>query len=474
MAEKEQPTSAVVKRFPLSVEHFADDALGLKPFCKKLEEYLIVDHDFVEGSLVVSLNAEFGFGKSTFLKMWENDLKARTEDAPETPLVINLNAWESDYYDEPLLPIISVLIEAIEAQIEDPKKDPKFQKLKDAAKDVAWFSLGIANSIIKEGLKIDVIKAGEFAEKKADARQEDQEAVRPDLLDDYQKRRDALWDLKRLLKEFLEGDTPKAFIFIDELDRCRPNYAVSYLETIKHVFDINGLVFILAVDYEHLQNSAKSLYGRDLKFPEYFRKFVHRSFDLPEPSNSKREEYARRLADFYLHNKTTRFTKFNLRDSWDRIPELMVALDFTPRESMEFFRTLGHTTSAPEEQKSHFYVGYGIGIMLMCALKIGRTDLYKSLGKAGTPHREVLEIFQNAFDPDSAYWWFLVYLGGFTDLSPAYSILESANLLPDKATKESVTKDAAGYATQIWGRGFLSDRYPQFHAMIESTELSPA
>jgi hypothetical protein len=459
-------------RFPLSVETFKEDALGLEPFCRKLEDYLIVDHDFVEGSLVVSLNAEFGFGKSTFLKMWENDLQVRLENDDNTPLVINLNAWESDYYDEPLLPIISALIEAIGCSVQNPEKDPQFQKLKNAAKDVAWFAVSLANSVIKEGLKIDPIGAGEFAQEKADNRKSESESKRPDLLDEYQKRRQALWNLKRLLKEYLEGDTPKAFIFIDELDRCRPNYAVSYLETIKHVFDINGLVFVLAVDYEHLQNSAKSLYGPDLKFPKYFRKFVHRSFELPKPTDSKRKEFAKRLTDFYLHNKSNRFTKLNLRDSWEQIPELVSALKMTPRECMEFFRILGHTTGFTKKQEGAYYVGYGLGIMLMCALKVGRPDLYQSLGKGETPHDAILEIFKHAFKPEDAYWWFIIYMKGFIDISPIYSTLKSANLLPNNATEESIQQEIENRAAYSGGRGFMSDLYPQFYAMIESSELS--
>ena len=246
--------SEATKPFKPNVECFDDDAFGLKTFCHKLENYLIVDHEFVEGSLVVSLNAEFGFGKSTFFKMWENDLVARLKEDKETPLTISLNAWESDYYDEPLVPVIGTLIEAIEKQIEDPEKDEKFQKLKNAAKDVAWFALGLAHSSIKEGLKVDVLQASKLAEGKREERGEAVEAARPDLLDDYQKRRHALSKLKELLRGYFENDSPKAFVFIDELDRCRPNYAVSYLETIKHVFDIHGLVFVLAVDYEHLEN----------------------------------------------------------------------------------------------------------------------------------------------------------------------------------------------------------------------------
>ena len=73
--------------------------------------------------------------------------------------------------------------------------------------------------------------------------------------------RRALQKLRDTLREVFGGDSPKAFLFVDELDRCRPDYAINYLETIKHVFDVHGLVFVLAVDYEQLECSAKALFG---------------------------------------------------------------------------------------------------------------------------------------------------------------------------------------------------------------------
>ena len=67
---------------------------------------------------------------------------------------------------------------------------------------------------------------------------------------------------------------------MDELDRARPDYAVRFLETLKHFFQTKGIIFILAVDKAHLESSVKSLYGSDINFPEYYRKFVHRNVSL--------------------------------------------------------------------------------------------------------------------------------------------------------------------------------------------------
>ena len=65
------------------------------------------------------------------------------------------------------------------------------------------------------------------------------------------KTKGAIAEFKISLKKALnENDnaTENLFVFIDELDRCRPTYAIELLERIKHLLDIDGLVFILAMD----------------------------------------------------------------------------------------------------------------------------------------------------------------------------------------------------------------------------------
>jgi predicted KAP-like P-loop ATPase len=252
------------------------DKLGLKPFSTKLERFLSVEHDFVDGSLVVSLNAPFGAGKTTFLSMWKSDLDKRRTESPNLPKAIMLNAWESDYCGDALLSIVNGLIKAVK---NDKTSKEAVGRLRDAAKDVGWFVLGLANNLASHWSGIDPLSAGKVAEEK----RKDRQIEIPDFVSLYDKRTEALEKLKSSLREVFGGDSPKAFVFVDELDRCRPDYAIGYLETIKHVFDVHGLVFVLAIDYGQLESTAKALFGSGLKFADYFRKFSHRTVSLPEP-----------------------------------------------------------------------------------------------------------------------------------------------------------------------------------------------
>lgn len=161
-----------------------------------------------------------------------------------------------------------------------------------------------------------------------------------------------------------------------------------------------------------------------------------------------------------------------MKESFDSLPALISALEMTPRQAMEFFRILGHLSSTNEEPKGPMHIGFGVGMMLMSAFKVSKAELYQQLGGGYAPHKEVIHLFKDAYDSQNARWWFLTYLCGFTDLSPAYEQLEAVGLLSTNANPVSTDQEVQRHMRPIWGTtAHLSDKYPQFYAMIESKEL---
>jgi len=193
----------------LSPNTFDHDKLELKTFCEKLEQFVTIDHDFAEGGLVVGLTSPFGTGKSSFLRMWKNDLDRRRIEQASLPQAVILNAWELDYCDDPLFAILAKLAQAV------PVTDQsKMAAVREAASDFGYFTLSLANDFASKATGLDAIKAGEYAKKKKQER-----AAKPDFLKMYEDRADAFDRLKTALKDAFGGDTPSAFIFVDELDR---------------------------------------------------------------------------------------------------------------------------------------------------------------------------------------------------------------------------------------------------------------
>jgi len=87
------------------------------------------------------------------------------------------------------------------------------------------------------------------------------------------------------------GDLPakKIVVVIDELDRCRPDYALSMLEIIKHFFDVNNVHFILGVNLAELENMARARYGEKLDARNYIGKFVKVNLRLPENGSNNND-----------------------------------------------------------------------------------------------------------------------------------------------------------------------------------------
>ena len=100
-------------------------------------------------------------------------------------------------------------------------------------------------------------------------------------------------------------------VIVDELDRCRPSYAVEMLEVIKHLFDVDNVLFVLAVNRNQIDQSVKTLNGTPEDPESYFRRFFDAELRLPL---GRRDQYIRYtlqkldLVDSDVPAKT--FTKF--------------------------------------------------------------------------------------------------------------------------------------------------------------------
>lgn len=97
--------------------------------------------------------------------------------------------------------------------------------------------------------------------------------------------------------------TPKLVIVIDELDRCRPDYALSLLETIKHFFAVDGVHFVLGVNLKELQNSVRARYGVGANAETYLQKFVNLHYTLP--SSTRNEEWSRVWQHYFRSQSKT-------------------------------------------------------------------------------------------------------------------------------------------------------------------------
>lgn len=390
------------------------DKFGLETFADNLTTYLQVESEFVDESFVLSLNSEFGSGKSTFFEMWANKLKS----VDNTFEVVYINAWESDFQGDPLLAIVSYLLDLLQP-IED------IEPIKETAGKLCKFALSVGNDVVQRFTGVDVIKAGQYAESKDGT-------AKPELghacFQLYQERHKLFEKLRTLLRDLTDKSEHSILVIIDELDRCRPNYAIEFLETIKHFFDIRGLIFVIGVDKNQLASSAKAMFGQKLDFDEYYRKFAHRDVSLRVKSQPMTEHFCRELVKEYFSQEAferkNRFLYFK-HDTYriDNIVDLCIAFSLNARQMHEFFRITAHVLSTTVKSNSHLLWGWQIGTFFMTVLSIKNRDLYDQIGKreislSGLTTSLKKSILSNEGRHDAFWWAALLYLGAFNDQPP--------------------------------------------------------
>ena len=80
------------------------------------------------------------------------------------------------------------------------------------------------------------------------------------------------------------GAAPKPLVLlVDELDRCRPNFAIDLLEVLKHIFSVPGVYSVVATDSDQLAHTAQGAYGAGFDGAGYLKRFFDFQYLLPEP-----------------------------------------------------------------------------------------------------------------------------------------------------------------------------------------------
>lgn len=229
-----------------------------------------------KGGYTVSLNAEFGNGKTTFLKMFEDFIKKEQQNNYD---VLFVNAWESDFCEEPVTSILSEFINWIEAKYKNLDESNK-KKMIITKKKVIGILGNIANQIIynQTGVDANKIKSNSALVDKSLA------SLGDSILHSFNLRKQTIQKVKAAFNQYVETrEGRKLLIIVDELDRTRPDYAVRFMEDMKHFFDIENVIFLVAVNKTQMEATVKCLYGQGLGFNGYYRKFFKQEIDLPDP-----------------------------------------------------------------------------------------------------------------------------------------------------------------------------------------------
>ena len=252
----------------------------------EIEKYTNGLTHFIESSetpLTIGVQGEWGSGKTSLLNTIKEDLCDKN-GAKFYPIWVN--TWEYSLLsspDETLIKIISGLV----SQIGELTQSQNNENGKKAAAALGSLMKGFGGVMGGFGGKA-IEMAGDAIESSTSSKTAD---------NSIKALRDAL---QNVIDEAIQNSDKKAFIFfIDDLDRLDPTVAVSILELIKNLFDLNNCIFVLAIDYGVVVKGLQSKFGKmtdenEWEFRAFFDKIIQLPFSMPT-SDYNIEKYLQAL-----------------------------------------------------------------------------------------------------------------------------------------------------------------------------------
>lgn len=293
--------------------HWPGDVLDRKCYADFLSSYLVAKVKRGDGkvskSFTLALDAQWGFGKTFFVTHWANDL---SNAVPAYPTLV-FDAWSADYADDPMVAFMATFKSALDRRIDQAGLTAKLKK--KATENVAAAVHGLRRAILPAGKQIvkgllhratgiaaeEVLAAYKGATDAAVEALSDEELAKSGLdimnkgldkffdkaLEEQVERQKAIHEFRDAIERTLQTLVEHAaislpmFVFIDEVDRCRPSFAIALLEGIKHLFGVPGVCFVVSTNMSQLSESMKAIYGPGFDGHGYLKRFFDVEYSLP-------------------------------------------------------------------------------------------------------------------------------------------------------------------------------------------------
>ncbi len=242
---------------------FESDQLKRKPSCELLTKLV----SRIEGTCTIAIDGAWGSGKTTFLNLWAALLK----DKNDAFSVIQVNAWKTDYFNDPFLAIVGEMTKQLMDMEEFEKTDlsnlkKSFAVVASITSRYVLHQIGLTSEDVAD--LAGLIKSN--ASKRMDQYKEQSESM-----ESFRT------ELKKVARKVREQTQKPLIVLIDELDRCKPSYAVEFLEIIKHLMSVDNIVYTFATNRSELAHAISGCYGSDYDSKGYLRRFFDIDFTLP-------------------------------------------------------------------------------------------------------------------------------------------------------------------------------------------------
>ncbi|UOO76889.1 KAP family NTPase [Neisseria sp. Dent CA1/247] len=388
------------------------DEFNRKPIAQNIIKLLSSDIDISP----MVIDGGWGTGKTEFCQKLIALMK---QEHPDYQLVY-VDAFRSDHSGEPLLALLAQIIK--DCTPEDQANGEPSPKRKELTKKFAKAAGFVAKTVAKAAaghlLKQSVENlADEWQQDVGNETDSDQvaEIISNTMVKVSDKAIDSTVEI--LLKEQIEAEKnlealrkclsefaneKPIILFVDELDRCRPDYAVEMLETIKHVFDVANVKVVLVTNTQQLRAAINHRYGLAVDSQKYLDKFLKYSFTLPEKSLDQHDEKYQVLASVKHFTQLVQASSILQDTGVNNHPYQLVMFfatslvarnELSLREVETFVRYLEIYHRLSRGLASNIITGYQFlritGVFLFCF----QQDIKESIIKNKTDGKQIARVF---------------------------------------------------------------------------------
>lgn len=259
---------------------------------KYLDSTMVFLNNLPNRNLVINLDGRWGSGKTIFCRQLEclvnsDILKEKHTMFPrcnslgclgEKYVVVYFDAWMNDVYSDPMQSLLTTLMMKFSDNESYVKQhfQSLFNIIKLSGKSITQqLATQLVSNVTLNAVNIDRIIADVSEEKK-----ESNKTI--DLVISVDKQRE---EIHKLIDSIC--GKKKLLFIVDELDRCKPSFAVEFLELIKHFFDHEKTTFLISTNKTELSHTVKKYYGESFNGYGYLSRFFDMEINLPRISKKK-------------------------------------------------------------------------------------------------------------------------------------------------------------------------------------------
>lgn len=322
----------------------------------------------------LALDGEWGSGKTFVMKMLEQKF-----GKPQGYVVIKYDAWANNFYDDPLIAILSCLLDGI---------DEKLYLVEDYKTKISTTAKLTAERIAKCSKVVNALH--EICEGVREAIATFHNPIDTTKLEDFKSYQKLLRDTKAILNKITEieeyrSKQTKLIILVDEIDRCLPDEQLRILERVHHLLDVKNCAVICAINKTRMIQNIEGN-REDESGTEYLRKFFDYTYRI-EMDSGKLLKYLI-TQDFYerFENFTGRkwsnrnFVEGLYRVLQQSMDENNSTYQFDNREMTRFYQSILNVLDCFGWEKINAYYIYFVVLTLFFKRFYQTYETFRMLG----------------------------------------------------------------------------------------------